>query len=117
MNTEELLKGLQLMAAKPVLVKGVTVEGQPVYIRPLTVAEVDGQAEDTPDTEDVTEKTRLAKGAAKLICTEEGERLLDPANPAHLAVLNKLPWSTLRTIINADAPEDDALGNVQRDAK
>jgi hypothetical protein len=69
-----------------------------VYIRSLTVAEVEEQSADTANDKD---KNRLARSAARLLCDEKGQRLLDPDNAEDVKLLAEQPWKLLRSILNA----------------
>lgn len=126
MNRDELITALQQSAAqKPraVFIKGW---GQ-VYIRALTVAEIEEQTDQIDATETVIgpdgkevvkkkhDKSRLARSAARLLSDENGQRLLDPDNVDDVALLSKQPWSLLRAVLDAselkDQVEGDAEGN------
>lgn len=93
----EFLAALQATAViKP---KPVTVAGWPtVYVRALTVAEVEDQADDTADKQD---KHRLARGAARVMCDADGKRLIDPDNQDEVNLLASQPWALLRTVLAA----------------
>lgn len=78
-----------------------------VYVKPLTVEEADVDEEELES--DKKSRSRLARGAAKLMCDENGKRIFDPENASHIALLKKQPWSLLRKIV-AD-PEAPAKGN------
>jgi hypothetical protein len=78
-----------------------------VYVKSLTVEEADIDEDQLED--DKKNRARVARGAAKLICDENGNRLLDPNNPDHIRLLKKQPWSLLRKIIAE--PEDAPKGN------
>lgn len=83
--------------------RSVSIKGLgDVYIRELTVGEIDEQIEDVEKTKD---KRRAARGACRLFSDENGNRLLDPDNEEHVAEMAKQPWSVLRAINeSADAP-------------
>jgi hypothetical protein len=74
-----------------------------VYIRDVTVAEVDAQTEDTADAKD---KRRLARGAARVICDPDGKRIYDPDNDTDVALLASQPWPLLRKVL-----QDEDSGN------
>lgn len=126
MDRNELITALQQTATqKP---KSVFVKGWgTVFIRALTVAEVNLQVE-LQQGEDVKvigedgkevikriDKNRLARSAARVMCDEQGNRLLDPDNPEDVALLAKQPWAMLRRVLNAsdDMQEEEksAAGN------
>lgn len=92
----EFLEALRRTAViKP---KPVDVPGWPrLYVRALTVAEVEAQAEDTADKND---KHRIARGAARVMCDAEGARLVDPDNQDEVNLLASQPWSLLRRVLD-----------------
>lgn len=104
MNRAEFITALQASAAqKP---RAVFVKGWgEVYLRALTVAEVEEQ---TADTEAKKDKNRLARSAARLLCDKQGVRLLDPDNADDVALLAKQPWAMLHQILSAS--EDSTEG-------
>lgn len=73
-----------------------------VYVRQVTVAEVDEQA---ADTEDAGNKSRLARGACRVLCDEVGKRLFDPNDKADVALLASQPWPLLRKVLSASDGE------------
>lgn len=108
MNREELLAVFKQSAEVALKPKAVTVKGLgQVYVRPLTVAEVDEQNSEI----DQKSKTGLARGAARLLCDENGKRLLDPNNEADVKALSALPWSQLRQLLQAS--DDDIKGELE----
>lgn len=108
MTREELIAAMrQTAGAAPVKVK--TKQWGTIFVRPVTVAEAEAQAEDTEGTKD---KHRLARGAARVICNEKGERTFDPANAEDVALLASQPWPLLRRVLAAaDLAEGDDSGN------
>lgn len=70
-----------------------------VYVRDITVDEADEASQDTGDEKD---KHRIARGVARVLCDEQGNRLFDPANEADVALLGKQPWSLLRRVVKED---------------
>jgi hypothetical protein len=110
MNRDALIAAMQATAAeKP---RAVTIKGWgTLFVRPLTTAEVEeGQTQDAASTD----KRSLARGAARLICDESGERLFDPANKADVELLAKQPWQRLRRLLEAsdeDVKEAGEPGN------
>lgn len=97
---DELIAAMQAEAALATKVREVSVEGYPtVYVRELTVAEVD---ED--QATDETKSTRIARGAARVICDKDGKRLFDPNSVADVKLLSSQRWSKLSAII-ADPKE------------
>lgn len=111
----EFLAALQATAAvKP---KRVDVPGWPaVYVRALTVAEVEAQADDTADKAD---KHRIARGAARVMCDEQGNRLIDPDNQDEVNLLASQPWALLRHVLNGaddfNGTSDKGQGEAKND--
>jgi hypothetical protein len=109
MTREELIAAMQATAAqKP---RAVEVKGWgTVYVRSPTVEEVDADVGAQGEDEDgAPDKRRIARGAARMICDEQGRRIFDPSNPADLDLLAKQPWPMLRLITSAD--EEPPGGN------
>jgi hypothetical protein len=99
MNTDELLKAMDAMAAAPprkIEIKGLGI----VHIRDITIGEVDEQIADEADTQ---KKRGAARGACRLLCDESGKRLLDPDNAEHVKKMAKLPVRVLIAINEAGA--------------
>jgi hypothetical protein len=69
----------------------------PIFIRALTVGEIEAQ---TADTESV-DKKRIARGVVRIICDEKGERLFDPDNEADVDLISRQSWNTLRAVLDA----------------
>jgi hypothetical protein len=97
MDRASLIAAMQAVAAeKPV---PVTVpKWGTVYVRQLTVAEVDAQAADTKDKDD---KNRIARGACRVLCDEHGARLFDPDDATDVALVASQPWALLRQVLAA----------------
>lgn len=74
-----------------------------VYVRDITVAEVEEQ---TADTDAKNDKLRFARAAARVLCDEAGVLLFDPNDNEHVALLAKQPWKLLRKVL-----EEDTAGN------
>jgi hypothetical protein len=109
MNLEDLMAAMQVTAArKPV---PVTVLGWgDLFVKPPTVEEIEA-ASDAIEPED-GKKRRYARGAARLICNEQGERIFDPANEAHVDLIAKQPWSMLQKVMAAaETKGTDDSGN------
>ncbi len=99
---EELLEWMDGMAVqKPRLVQ---IEGRDVYIRELTVGEIDQQIADTADKKD---KRGVARGACRLMCDPNGVRMLDPDNEEDITRMAKMPLRFL-SAINKAAEEENA---------
>ena len=111
MNREQLITAMQQTAnEKP---RSVTINGWgTLYVRALTVAEVDAQSNE-PEKKDangniVLDNTRLARGAARILCDEHGNRIFDPDNAEDVALLAKQPWKRLRKVLaESDILEGD----------
>lgn len=108
MDRETLLAAMRETArAKPTPVK--VAEWGTVYIRNLTVAEVEEQADDTSDKKD---KNRIARAAARVIADEKGKRIFDPNNADDISLIASQPWSLLRKVLQASGSElGDPSGN------
>lgn len=108
MDREQLITAMRQTAAqkpRPVVVEGWGT----VYLRELTVAEVEEQTRDAESKED---KNRLARSAARLLCDEDGKRLFDPDSAEDVALLATQPWALLRRVLaEADDVKEAAAGN------
>ena len=94
MNRDQLIAALRETAnEKP---RSVETKWGTVYVKSLTVGEVDAQTDDTADGKD---KNRIARAVARILCDENGERMFNPDDPADIALLAKQPWKLLRTVI------------------
>lgn len=103
MNRDQLLTAMDSMAVeKPraLFIKGLG----DVYIREITIGEIDAQIEDTADKKD---KRGIARSACRLLADENGNRLLDPDDKADVDRMAKLPLRVL-TAINKAAELDEA---------
>lgn len=69
-----------------------------VHVRPVTVAELEEQKADTVDWKD---KRRIARGAARVICTEGGTPIFDPDDQADVDLIAAQPWALLKQVIDA----------------
>ena len=100
MTRDELIALMQVTAAqKPRAVE--TKEWGTVYVREVTVAEIDAQQADTDDGDN---KNAIARGAARVICDEKGKALFNPKNEHDVALLASQPWSMLRAILKDITP-------------
>jgi hypothetical protein len=82
--------------------RAIEVAGWPrFYVRQVTVEEIEDQAEDITDPKD---KRKIARGAARVICDENGARIYDPANADDVALLASQPWPLLRQAIEEPEP-------------
>lgn len=106
MNRADLLAAMAATAKQaptPVTIPGW---GE-VFVRSITVGEVEAQ---TSDTEGAKDKYRIARGVARVLCDAEGRPLLDPEDDEHVKLLSRQPWSLLRRII-AVSDKDAGPGN------
>lgn len=100
MDRNALIEAMRATAqARPVAVE-VPAWGV-VYVRPITVAEVDEQ---TADAADGVGKSKLARGACRVLCDENGARLFDPNSAADVDLLAAQPWQLLRRVLAASDP-------------
>lgn len=97
MDRDSLMAAMRVTASvkpRPVDVPGWGT----VYVRALTVAEVEEQ---TADLDKKDDKSRIARGAARLLCDESGTRMFEPSNGEHVDLLAAQPWELLRKVIDA----------------
>lgn len=98
MDRSALIAAMQATAAAPPV--AVEVEGWGrVYVRALTVAEMDEASE-----VESSDKNKVARGACRVICDETGHRLFDPKSDADVELIAKQPWSMLRKVLAASDP-------------
>lgn len=124
MNRAELMAAMQATATeKP---RKITIKGWgDVYVRNLTVAEVDEQSQEQRQGADETvdpntlspvelmrrnKGYRLARSAARLICDENGKKLFDRDNPDDVALLASQPWKYLHQVLNTSDDFDEVAG-------
>lgn len=82
-------------ANKPKLSK-VSIEGLgDIYVRALTVQEVEEQIND------MDSENKIARNIARVLCNEDGERLLDPNNDSDVALIASQPWESIMPIRQA----------------
>lgn len=101
MTRDDLIAAMRATAnATPATVE---VEGWGVvYVRPPTVAEVDAaRKQDEPDDD-----KQFARGACRVICDKDGNRIFDPMNAEDVDLLAAQPWSMLTKVIAAAASAD-----------
>lgn len=107
LGTLEALLGAMndLAAEKP---RAVHIKGLgDVFIREITVGEIDEQIADTAESKD---KRAIARGACRLLCDENGKRLMDPTNADHVSAMARLPVRVLKAI-NEASEDKDSAGN------
>ncbi len=80
-----------------------------VYIREITIGEIDAQIEDTADKKN---KRGIARGACRLLADENGNQLLNPDNPEHVSRMAKMPLRVLTAVNKAsELDKADDQGN------
>jgi hypothetical protein len=100
MDLNVLMKAMEKTAAeatKPIKVP--TKEWGDIYVRPRTVEEVDNETDKDKDKDG--KKRRLARGASRIMCDENGKRLFDENKEEHLSLLEKQPWTLLQKVLSA----------------
>lgn len=125
MNREQLLAAME--AAAKITPKEVPVPGWSgtVFVRALTVEEVEEQTEEAAamvaaanaEGKPVKDKARLARSACRVICDENGDRILDAKNEADVALLSKQPWEILQGILAASKQFNAATPEGAKEAK
>lgn len=64
-----------------------------VYVRMMTVADVDGQ-----NITDPTDKAQIARSVCRVLCCESGELLFDVNNPEDVQLVSGLSWPEISKI-------------------
>lgn len=105
MDRAALIAAMKVTAAEKPVAVTVPKWGE-VYVRQLTVAEVDEQSADTDAKED---KHKLARAACRVLCDENGDRIFDPASKDDVSLVASQPWSILRKVLSAS---DGDAGNA-----
>jgi hypothetical protein len=100
---DALLGAMRETAATPPKLVKIKGFGE-VYVREITIGEVDSQIADTADKKN---KAGVARGACRLLCDASGTRLLDPDNAEDVAEMAKQPLRIL-TAINSASDFDKA---------
>lgn len=109
MDVNKLMDAMRATASpKPVAVE--VPKWGVVYVKLPTVAEVDAQAE----IKDDGNKRRLARGASRVMCTEDGALIFDETNEEHLKLLEDQPWAILQKVLAAAELKDAPEGNEPR---
>jgi hypothetical protein len=96
MNRDALIAAMQATASAPPTKCDVDGWGT-LYLKPLTVEQCDLQQQETEV--EGKDRLRFARGAARLICDEQGKLLFDPENAEDLELLAKQPWAKLKQVI------------------
>lgn len=103
-NLEALIEAMRATATEAPRAVDVPKWGK-VYVRDVTVDEVEEQ---TQDTANKTDKHRIARGVARILCDENGARLFDPDDADDVALIAKQPWKLLSKIIET---QEGGAGN------
>lgn len=101
MKREALIAAIRAAAApKP---REVTVPGLgTVFVRPLTVEQVDLQQQAKEDTDDDgKDRLRFARTFARTLCDAAGVLLFDPDNKEDVEMLAALPWGGMQEVLSA----------------
>jgi hypothetical protein len=118
MDKNGLLKAMQATAQmKP---RKITVNGWgDLYVKSLTVADVQAQQERNKETEnaDLKDRRTLALGAANVLCDENGALVFDPANKEHIDLLSLQPWAMLNQVLEASGDLNGMTKKGQEEAK
>lgn len=101
------LRARILASASPKPVPVDTPSWGRVWVRVLTVAEVDEAKADPSD------KQRIARGAARVLCDASGTLIFDPESKNDVAAIATLPWSELRQVLAA--AERSSSGAIGQD--
>jgi hypothetical protein len=115
MDKNGLIKAMQATASlKP---RKVFVEGWgDLFVKSLTVAEVQAQQERNQDA-DVKDKRTLAIGAANIICDENGVLVFDSNKKEDIDLLSMQPWAMLSKVITASSDFNGLSEAGQEEAK
>lgn len=109
MDRAQLLAAMEAAAAPKPMPVDVPAWGGTVYVRPLTVAEVESQSGDKSDK-------RLARAAARVVCDAAGQRLFDPSSDDDVALISRQPWSILQLVLDAADKANATGADAQADA-
>jgi NACalpha-BTF3-like transcription factor len=106
MNRDDLIAAMRATASAPP--KSVTIDGWGVvHVRPPTVAEVDAARQQNEPEDD----KQFARGACRVICDKDGNRIFDATNAEDVELVAKQPWAMLNKIIAAAKSEGNDGGN------
>ncbi len=104
MTRDELIAAMQLTAAAAAKPRAVKVPGWgQIHVRDVTVAEADEQAEEDDDAGDGKDKCKLARGAARVICNEDGSLVFNPDLEEDVELIAQQPWALLKQVTDAAA--------------
>jgi len=109
-TTEELLAAMRATAGGTINPCPPLKGWPPLWVRPVLVEEIelDSEAASDVDAAGAKDKRTLSRGAARVICNEQGERLLNPKNEEQMALLDKQTWARLQKVL---AAAEDNEGN------
>lgn len=96
MDREELMAAMRATAErKPV---PVTTPWGPLFLKSLTVAEVQAQSRsEAPKDPDHI----MARGLASVLCDENGARYFDPDDAEHIALIMAQSWADMQPVVQA----------------
>ncbi len=85
-----------------------------LYVRAITVAEVEEQ---TADTDAKGDKFRFARAAARVLCDADGNLLFDAKEPEDVNLLSRQPWTLLQKVLAAsgefNATSDEGVAEAK----
>lgn len=87
-----------------------------VYVRALTVADVESAAEksraaaDDADGAPRPARSEIARGVARILCDDQGVLLFDPESAADVTFLASQPWALLRRLTRESEQAVEAGG-------
>ncbi len=104
MNLQQLRAAMAQVkiAVAPVAVPGLGT----LYVRALTVAEVEDESSAPADRD---QKGRIARSAMRVLCDADGQRLA--FEPADVELFRSQPWEVLQLILTA-ARDHNGLGDL-----
>jgi hypothetical protein len=118
MNREQIIAAMQATSVKP---RPVHIEGWgTLYVKVMTVEQVDLQNQskklapnvsDADDGQPGKDRFRFARGAAQVLCDENGKLLFDAQNQQDLELIASQPWEKMQAILT-DAGEDNATSEA-----
>lgn len=116
-DAEAFVAAAQALAGQAL--KAVTLPGlPPCFYRQLTAGDVldaaDIRSDLTAGGVEISRRVNIAIGLAQQLCGPAGQPIFDPRNKAHLATLEGLPWSSVRTLLSGSDGGDDGP-NAQTD--
>lgn len=101
---DALIAAMQATAAEKPRAVVVPKWGE-VFVRSVTVAEIEEQSADTAGND----KHKIARGVARVLCDADGKLVFDPTSQADIELIAKQPWKLLRKVLAAS--DGDGEGN------